>query len=701
MVDVVVGNLRFTSTFDSGNLGAVSTHPPQVGSSGEEGDSTHVPSDEPTEFFLTVAPDCQGTSNENNHRTWFYFSVTYLGRANKPSTDRLPALSQRPFYSARPTAQQLRDVFRCTFTIVNFSVGNRIFDHDNRFVFCTDKKPAWERHPQPLHVTVVDRQGSVITSKRQPPPLFRSTSTSGSGGTVRSLAGARMRASWEYTFSFEGERVFFALSYPYSYQHWLKTVDSWQAQYCEQSEASITSPTCNSCGASSAPVTPPRPPVASVKRSYSSDEALSHFPTPPPRSPSNVSSPYLPSRTQPAAAGREASALPPDIYFHRETLCFSLQDRRVDLVTITGKKGMSNEVEDFVSSTVPVRSSTIARPHKFPGKRIVLVTARVHPGETPGSHVLHGLIEFLLSDDPRSAALRERFVFNIVPILNPDGVVLGHYRTDSRGVNLNRTYDHPDVNLHPSIHATVELFKSLAASKRLVMYMDLHAHASKRGCFVFGNAWEDREQQLESLLLAKLLSLNSQHFDLSSCDFTSRSMEARSRNDGQSKEGTSRVCLARQASLPHSFTLEVSYNTGVSVNNIVALPCELHSAQARVAPAKYTPEVYHSLGVAIAASLLDYHQCNPMSRLPYTPYNTLNGVRHWLERQIRQLHTHQTQSEMESTYSTRQRTASKERAAVQQQLAASLSLPLLDDYGTPSKSVIRLAPACNEEQYGE
>lgn len=92
----------------------------------------------------------------------------------------------------------------------------------------------------------------------------------------------------------------------------------------------------------------------------------------------------------------------------------------------------------------------------FPNTRIIFLSSRVHPGETPAAFVFAGFLTFLLSSDVRAAQLRRQYVFKLVPMLNPDGVARGHYRSDSRGCNLNRFYDEPDAVQHPSIFAVKE-----------------------------------------------------------------------------------------------------------------------------------------------------------------------------------------------------------------------------------------------------
>ncbi len=54
--------------------------------------------------------------------------------------------------------------------------------------------------------------------------------------------------------------------------------------------------------------------------------------------------------------------------------------------------------------------------------------ARVHPGESNASWMMKGLLDFLLGPSLDAKVLRDAFVFKIIPMLNPDGVITGNYR---------------------------------------------------------------------------------------------------------------------------------------------------------------------------------------------------------------------------------------------------------------------------------
>jgi murein tripeptide amidase MpaA len=63
----------------------------------------------------------------------------------------------------------------------------------------------------------------------------------------------------------------------------------------------------------------------------------------------------------------------------------------------------------------------------------------VHPGETNASYIMQGFLKFIISRTNQEAIeLRKRIIFKIVPISNPDGVIIGNYRTSLSGNDLNR-----------------------------------------------------------------------------------------------------------------------------------------------------------------------------------------------------------------------------------------------------------------------
>ncbi|XP_040574719.1 cytosolic carboxypeptidase-like protein 5 [Lepeophtheirus salmonis] len=135
----------------------------------------------------------------------------------------------------------------------------------------------------------------------------------------------------------------------------------------------------------------------------------------------------------------------PNIYFHKAIGTYSYENRPIYVLTISGMNGLTDKEE-----SIPLSSGS--SPKMFRSKKYVFISARVHPGETQSSFIMDGLLKMLLREnDSISLALRKKYVFKIIPMLNPDGVVRGHYRTDARGINLNRVYGDPDPRLHPSI----------------------------------------------------------------------------------------------------------------------------------------------------------------------------------------------------------------------------------------------------------
>ena len=77
----------------------------------------------------------------------------------------------------------------------------------------------------------------------------------------------------------------------------------------------------------------------------------------------------------------------------------------------------------------------------------------------------------------------------------------------------------------------------------LALYIDLHAHATKRGVFMYGNYFPNILEAAETMLFPKLMSINSPHVDFEHCVFSEKNMYTADRRDGMSKEGSGRVAM--------------------------------------------------------------------------------------------------------------------------------------------------------------
>ncbi|XP_008294531.1 cytosolic carboxypeptidase-like protein 5 isoform X2 [Stegastes partitus] len=627
------GNIVFSSKFDSGNLARVekvekgsSSPPSDTASSGSSSSGSNLTPD--YEFNVWTQPDCAGTEFENGNRSWFYFSVRGAAPGKLLKINVMNMNNQRKLYS-----QGMAPLVRTL-----------------------PGKNRWERVRDRPTSEIVDNQFILSFTHR--------------------------------LLEVRGATTYFSFCFPFSYNECQEMLQQLDGNY-------------------------------------------------------------------PNAAQLSPSSAPGTVYYHREVLCHSLDGNRVDLLTVTNCSGMQDEREARLPKLFP--DTNTPRPHRFPGKRVFFLSSRVHPGETPSSFVFNGFLNFILRrDDPRAHALRNMFVFKLIPMLNPDGVVRGHYRTDSRGVNLNRQYLNPSPELHPSIYAAKTLLlyhhthnrlhntqssshcnssqrtqpaplnpkpanqhqappltalevslnernaekdanpaqpevpmvmeenawvatevgkgdqNSSSSSSETVApvtveveapkveepeivppkeggvayYVDLHGHASKRGCFMYGNSLPDESQQVENMLYPRLIAVNSAHFDFLGCNFSEKNMYARDKRDGQSKEGSGRVAIHKAIGLLHSYTLECNYNTGKTMNTI---PPACHDNGRATPPPppsfppKYTPEIFEQVGRAVAISALDMAECNPWPRLVLSEHTCLTNLRAWILKHIRNtkgLNTH-------------------------------------------------------------
>lgn len=120
-------------------------------------------------------------------------------------------------------------------------------------------------------------------------------------------------------------------------------------------------------------------------------------------------------------------------------------------------------------------------------KQTVFLSSRVHPGESNASFMIQGAIDFLLQNNNKEAKmLRDQFIFKIVPMLNPDGVINGNYRCNFVGADLNRRWPNPSKLLHPEIYYTKKLLKMCHLDNQVLLFCDFHGHTRKRNVFMYG-----------------------------------------------------------------------------------------------------------------------------------------------------------------------------------------------------------------------
>ncbi|CAD8051300.1 unnamed protein product [Paramecium sonneborni] len=148
-------------------------------------------------------------------------------------------------------------------------------------------------------------------------------------------------------------------------------------------------------------------------------------------------------------------------------------------------------------------------------KKVFIVTARIHPSETCSSYLIQGFIQFLLSESVMAQFLRKNFIFKIIPMLNPDGVIVGNFRNGLSGVDLNRQFLETDLTLLPEVKALKNLIQD--NSTKLVGYLDFHGHQVRKNIFLYGP--QSNNQNYDSKIFPLILQQRLDSFRFKSCEF--------------------------------------------------------------------------------------------------------------------------------------------------------------------------------------
>ncbi|XP_052523952.1 LOW QUALITY PROTEIN: cytosolic carboxypeptidase 3 [Tympanuchus pallidicinctus] len=209
-------------------------------------------------------------------------------------------------------------------------------------------------------------------------------------------------------------------------------------------------------------------------------------------------------------------------------LCHSLAGNTVHVLTITNPPESGKDTK----------------------RKAVILTARVHPGETNSSWIMKGILDYILGNSGNAHQLRDTFVFKVVPMLNPDGVIVGNHRCSLTGHDLNRKYKSKVKKCYPSIWYTRNMIRRVMEKRDIFLYCDIHGHNRKQNVFMYGceREQEPKAQHLCPRAFPLLLSKNCpDKFSFPDCCFRVR----------KSKESTGRVVMWKMG-INNSYTLEAS-----------------------------------------------------------------------------------------------------------------------------------------------
>ena len=194
-------------------------------------------------------------------------------------------------------------------------------------------------------------------------------------------------------------------------------------------------------------------------------------------------------------------------YFQRKTLATTLGGNDLDMFTINSmydiyKNGPMSIIMPKAKNYLSLKKNITGNNNNtkqsmndskiIDDRQAVIIIARQHPGETVGSFVIQGCIDFLMGNSEEAKKLREIYLFKIVPMMNPDGVLVGNSRTSFAGCDLNRRWGKPNEIIHPEVYFTKNMILKLTLQRNIAFIIDCHGHFGTFNSLFYCNYKDDR-----------------------------------------------------------------------------------------------------------------------------------------------------------------------------------------------------------------
>ena len=104
---------------------------------------------------------------------------------------------------------------------------------------------------------------------------------------------------------------------------------------------------------------------------------------------------------------------------------------------------------------------------------VVYLIGRQHPPEVSGALAMRSFVNTVLGDSDLARRFRERYTLVVIPLINPDGIALGHWRHNVNGIDLNRDWG---PFSQPETQGAAQLVDEYdAAGARPALMLDFHS----------------------------------------------------------------------------------------------------------------------------------------------------------------------------------------------------------------------------------